>query len=61
MKTAPRHIFLALSWVGLLCAAAPLLRTLETLRVLFRMIEEKHQLVDLLSRSIAASARSRSR
>jgi heat-inducible transcriptional repressor len=30
-------------------------RTLETLRVLFRMIEEKHQLVDLLSRSIEAS------
>jgi heat-inducible transcriptional repressor len=30
-------------------------RTLETLRVLFRMIEEKHQLVDLLSRSIEAA------
>ena len=29
-------------------------RTLETLRVLFRMIEEKHQLVELLSRSIEA-------
>ena len=26
MKTAPRHIFLVLSWVGLLCAALPLLR-----------------------------------
>jgi len=30
-------------------------RTLDTLRVLFRMIEEKHQLVDLLTRSIEAS------
>jgi heat-inducible transcriptional repressor len=30
-------------------------RTLETLRVLFRMIEEKHQLVELLSRSIEAT------
>jgi heat-inducible transcriptional repressor len=29
--------------------------TLETLRVLFRMIEEKHQLVELLSRSIEAT------
>lgn len=29
-------------------------RTLETLRVLFRMIEEKHQLVELLTRSIEA-------
>ena len=30
-------------------------RTIETLRVLFRMIEEKHQLIELLSRSIEAS------
>ncbi|MEO8070753.1 MAG: heat-inducible transcriptional repressor HrcA [Acidobacteriota bacterium] len=30
-------------------------RTLETLRVLFQMIEEKHQLIDLLTRSIEAS------
>ena len=29
-------------------------RTLETLRVLFRLIEEKHQLIELLSRSIEA-------
>ena len=29
-------------------------RTLETLRVLFRMIEEKHRLVELLSRYIEA-------
>jgi heat-inducible transcriptional repressor len=29
--------------------------TLDTLRVLFRMIEEKHQLVELLTRSIEAS------
>ncbi|MEO7190701.1 MAG: heat-inducible transcriptional repressor HrcA [Vicinamibacterales bacterium] len=29
-------------------------RAMETLRVLFRMIEEKHQLVELLSRSIEA-------
>ncbi|MEO8481266.1 MAG: heat-inducible transcriptional repressor HrcA [Acidobacteriota bacterium] len=29
-------------------------RTLETLRALFRLIEEKHQLVELLSRSIEA-------
>ena len=30
-------------------------RALETLRVLFRMIEEKHQLMELLTRSIEAS------
>jgi heat-inducible transcriptional repressor len=29
-------------------------RTLETLRVLFKLIEEKHQLIELLSRSIEA-------
>jgi len=29
-------------------------RTLETLRVLFRLIEEKHQLIELLSRSFEA-------
>jgi heat-inducible transcriptional repressor len=29
-------------------------RTMETLRVLFEMIEEKHQLVELLSRSLEA-------
>lgn len=29
-------------------------RTLETLRVLFQMIEEKHQLIELLSRSLEA-------
>jgi len=29
-------------------------RTLETLRALFRLIEEKHQLIELLSRSIEA-------
>ena len=34
--------------------AADRQRTLETLRVLFRMIEEKHQLVELLSRSVEA-------
>jgi heat-inducible transcriptional repressor len=30
-------------------------RTIETLRVLFRMIEEKHQLIELLTRSMEAS------
>jgi heat-inducible transcriptional repressor len=30
-------------------------RTVEALRALFRMIEEKHDLIDLLSRSIDAS------
>jgi heat-inducible transcriptional repressor len=34
--------------------AADRQRTLDTLRVLFRMIEEKHQLVELLSRSLEA-------
>jgi heat-inducible transcriptional repressor len=35
--------------------AADRQRTIETLRVLFRMIEEKHQLIELLSRSMEAS------
>jgi len=34
--------------------AADSQRTLETLRLLFHMIEEKHQLIDLLTRSIEA-------
>jgi heat-inducible transcriptional repressor len=34
--------------------AADRQRTLQTLRVLFRLIEEKHQLIELLSRSIDA-------
>lgn len=40
---------------GLATESADRERMLEALRVLFRMIEEKHQLVDLLARSIEAT------
>lgn len=40
---------------GLAEASEDRQRTLDTLRLLFHMIEEKHQLVDLLTRSIEAT------